>query len=101
MDFMKMDFDANFSYSTAMSENKSNSPETQWGYASTEHTIDDLVNAFNHQSLTNRSADLREKLYKPDDSKFQHIQVREKVGKIRVDSLGNSKLTHTLHSVDI
>ena len=81
MDFMKMDFDANISYWTAMSEDKSISPKTEWGYASTKHRIDDFVNAFNHQSFTNRSANLREKLYKPDVSIYQHIPVTEKVGK--------------------
>ena len=100
LDFMKMDFDATVSHSTAMSEDKSISLKTEWGYSSTEHKIDDLVNAFNHQSFTNRSANLREKLYKPDDSIFQHIPIREKVGKIGVNSLRDCKLTHTLNSDD-
>ena len=97
-----MDFDANVSYSTAMSENKSTSAKTELGYASTKHRNDHSVNAFNHLNFTNRNANLREKLYKPDDSIFQHIPVRErKVGKIGVNSLRNGKLTHTLNSVDI
>ena len=100
MDFMKMDFDAIVSFSTAMSENKSISPKTDWGYASTKHRIDDLVSAFNHQSFTNRSANLREKLYKPDDSIYQHIPVREEVGKIRVNGMRYGKKTHTLNSVN-
>ena len=95
-----MDFDAIISYSTAMSEDKSISPKTEWVYASKKHTIDDLVNAFNHQSFTNRSANLREKLFKPDDSIFQHIPDREKIGKIGVNNLRECKLAHTLNSVD-
>ena len=90
-----MDFDATVSHSTAISEDKSISPKTEWGYASTKHRIHDLVNAFNHQSFTNRSANLRGKLYTPDDWIYQHIPVREKVGKTGVNSLRNGKLTHT------
>ena len=96
-----MELDANVSYSTAMSEDKSISPKTEWGYASTKHRNDHLVNAFNHLRFTNRSANLREKLYKRDDPIFQHIPVREKVGKLGVNSLRNGKLTHTFNSVDI
>ena len=101
MDFLKMDFVANVSSSNAMSEDKSISPKTEGRCASTKHTNDDLVNAFNHQSFTSRKANLREKLYKPDDSIFQHIPVRKKVGKIGVNSLRDCKLTQTLNSVDI
>ena len=100
----QMDFDATSLYPSAMWDENSIYPKTETGFAFKPHMNDVYVKAFNDQTFNkdgDESAILTIKYYNPPDLIFQHLPVKEKFEKIKVNRMRNGYIIDTLTSVDI
>ena len=79
---------------------KSIYPRIETGYAYTNDMNDELVNKFNNQTFTQRSAILKVKYYYPKNLIVQHLPVKEKINKIEINRMRNGYITQVLTSVD-
>ena len=95
------DFDCVSLYPSAMWDKSSIYPKIEAGYAFTPDMIDELVEKFNNQSLTQESAILKIKYHNPKNLIVQHIPVKEKEMKIEINRMRNGFITQVLTSVDI
>ena len=100
----QMDFDATSLYPSAMWDENSAYLKIETGFAFKSHMNDVYVEAFNNQSFNedgDESAILTIKYQNPPDLIFQHLPVKEKVKKIKVNRMRNGYIVDTLTSVDI
>ena len=95
------DFDAVSLYPSAMWDEKSIYPRIETGYAYTRDTNDELVEKFNNQTFTQGSAILKFKYYKPKKLIVQHIPIKGKEKKYKINRMRNGYIIYTLTSVDI
>ena len=79
---------------------KSIYPRIETGYAYTNDMNDELVNKFNNQTFTQRSAILKVKYYYPKNLIVQHLPVKEKINKMEINRMRNGYITQVLTSVD-
>ena len=101
MNLLLRDFDANGFYPTAMSDNKSYYTIIESGLAFTKGMNDNLVNAFNNQSLTESCAILSIKYSNPEDMILHHTQAKEKLREVEVNKMRFVFTTGILSSFDI
>ena len=100
----QLDYDANSLYPSAMWDEKSVYPKIATGFDFKTDMNDVYVEAFNNQTFNedgDESALLAIKYYKPPDLIFQHLPVKEEVGKIEINRMRNGYIIDTLTSVDI
>ena len=79
-------------------------PKIETGLAFKPHMNDVYVKAFNDQTFnedSDESAILTIKYYNPPNLIFQHLPVKEKVEKVKVDRMRTGCIIDTLTSVDI
>ena len=95
------DFDCVSLYPSAMWDTASIYPRIETGYAFTPDMNDELVEKFNTQTFTQRSAILKIKYYNPKGLIVHHIPVKEKQKKIESNRMRNGYITQVLTSVDI
>ena len=99
-----MDFVATSFYSSAMWDENSVYPKIESAFPFKPHMNKTYVDAFNTQTFNedgDESALLKIKYYNPSNLIFQHLPVKEKVGKIEVNRMRNGYIINTLTSVDI
>ena len=100
----QMDFDATFLYPSAMWDENSVYPKIETGFAFAPQMNDVYVEAFNNQTFNedgDESAILTIKYYNSPNLTFQHLPVKEKVGKTENNRMRNGYIIDTLTSVDI
>ena len=85
-------FDAVSFYPSGMSDEKSNYPRIETGYAYTPDMNDELVEKFNHQTFTQGSAILKIKYNNPINLIVEHNLIREKVKKMEINRMRNGYL---------
>ena len=95
MDLLLKGWHANGSSTGTISDNESENPKIESGYALRKDMDDEVSHAYINQSFITGNAILRMKYYNPDDLQFQHISVKQKVGKIEVNWLKNVHITDT------
>ena len=99
-----MDFDATSIYPSAMWEEKPVYPKKGSGFAFKPHLKDAYVEAFTNQSINqdgNESALIGIHFYYPPEFISQHLAVRVKVGRRKLNRMRNGYIIDTLTSVDI
>ena len=93
-------FDAVSFYPNCMSDEKSNYPRIETGYAYTPNMNEELVNKFNNQTFTKGFAILKIKYYNPKNRIVQHLPVKEKKKAVEINCMRNGYIIHYLTSVD-
>ena len=101
LDELLWDFDATSLYPSAMWDEKSIYPRIETDYAFTRDMNKFLVHKFNIQTFNQGSAILRIKDYNPKNLIVQHLPVKEKEGKLKINRMRNGYIIDTLTSVDI
>ena len=100
----QLDYDANSLNHSAMWDENSLYPQVEIGFAFKPDMNDVYLEAFNNQTFNedgDESAILRIKYYNPPNPIFQHLPVKEKVKKVKVNRMKNGYIIDTLTSVDI
>ena len=95
------DFDCVSLYPSAMWDKNSICPKIETGYAFEKHMNVELVEKFNNQTFTQRSATLKLKYYNPKNLIVQLLPVKEKGKQIEINRMRNGYITQVLTSVDI
>ena len=95
------DFDAVSLYPSAMWDENSIYPRNETGYANKKDMNDELVEKFNNQTFTRGSAILKIKYYNPKNLIVQHLPIKGKVKKTKINRMRNGYIIDTLTSVDI
>ena len=95
------DFDAVSLYLSAVWDPKSISPKIETGYAFKRGMNDELVEKFNNQTFTQRSAILKINYYNAKNLIVQQLPVKEKEKKTDNKRMRNGYITQVLTSVDI
>ena len=98
---LSWDFDCVSLYPSAMWDQKSSYPKIETGFACEKHMNDELVEKFNNQALTQGSAILKIKNFKPKNLIVQQLPAKEKEKKIEYNRMRNGYITQVLTSVDI
>ena len=88
-------------YPSAMWDEKSFYPRIETGYAYTKDKNKELVEEFNNQTFTQKSAILKIKYYIQKNRFFQHLPVKELEKKIEIIHMRNGFTIDSLTSVDI
>ena len=94
-------FDGVSLYPGAMSDEKSNYPTIETGYAHTPDMNDELVEKFSNQTFTQGSAILKIKYYNLIKLDVQHIPIKEGIHKMEIVRVRNGYIVDTSTSVDI
>ena len=95
------DFDAVSLYLSAMWDEKSIYPKIKTGYAFTRDMNDEIVEKFNNQISTQGSAILKIKHYNPKNLIVQHLPIKVKEKKNKINRMRNGYIVDYLTSVDI
>ena len=95
------DSDAVSLYPSAMWDPKSIYPKIETGYAFKREMNYELIEKFNNQTFTQRSAILKIKYYNPKNLIVQHLPVKEEEKKTEITRMRNGYITQVLASVDI
>ena len=99
-----MDFDATSLYPSVMWDENSVYSKSETEFVLKPNMNDVYVEAFNNQTFDedgDESVLLTLKFYNPPDRIFQHLPVKEKIGKVEVDRMRIGYIIDTLTSVDI
>ena len=80
---------------------KSIDPKVETVYAFKRELNDELVEKFNNQTCTQRSAFLKIKYFNPKNIIVQHLPVKEKEKKNEINRMRSGYITQVLTSVDI
>ena len=100
----QMDYDATSLYPSAMWDENAVYPKIETGFAFERNMNDVYLEAFNNKTFNqdgDESAILTIKYYNPPDLIFQHLPIKEKVKKIKVNRMRIGYIIETLTSVDI
>ena len=89
LDDLLWDFDAVSLYPSAMSDPESIYPRIEMGYAYTKNMIDELVNKFNAGNFTRGIAFLKIKYCNLKNLIVQHLPVKERVKKLKINRMRN------------
>ena len=84
-----------------MSDPASIYPRIQTGYAYTIDMNDEFIEIFKSSTFIQGSAISKTKYHNPKKLVVQHLTVKERVKKIKIDCMGNGYILDTLTSVDI
>ena len=100
----QMGYDAKSLYPSAMWDENLVFSKIKTGFAFKPHMNDVYIKAFNDQTFnedSDESAILTIKYYNPPNLIFQHLPVKEKVEKVKVNRMRTGYIIDTLTSVDI
>ena len=84
-----------------MSDEKSICPRIETGFAFTPDMTNELVEKLNNQTFTQATAILKTKYYNPKSLIVQHIPIKERVKKMKINRMRTGYIIYTLTSVDI
>ena len=76
-------------------------PRTETGYAYTEDRNEEIVEKFNTGNFNQGSSILKIKYYNPKNLIVQHLPVKEREKKIKINFMRKGYIIQTLTSVDI
>ena len=95
------DFDAVSLYPSAMWDENSIYPRIEKGYAYTRDMNIELVEIFNTSNFNQGNAVLKIKFYNPKNLLVQHLPIKERVNKIKINPMRNGYIVDHQTSVDI